>query len=356
MRLNLFKKVQTAASFKARILVFIMAGVIVASCSSQLPHFAKPIDANDGFIVIAHRGASGYLPEHTIEAAQLAIEQGAHYIEQDLVLTSDDILVVLHDIHIETVTNVEDVFPSRARKDDRYYAIDFTLAELKQLSVHERQNKQQKQVYPDRYSGNGTFRIATFDEHIKLVSKHNKTKHAFVGIYPEIKAPEWHLSQGKDIALALFDTLEKYQLNRSDANIYVQSFEPRSLQYLKNELGLNVKLVQLIGENNWAESSADYDYLKSEAGLAFIATYAQGIGPWMPQLYDFDSSFMHPLAEHAKKVGLAIHPYTFRKDALPDGYSAARVMKIIHNDIQVDGIFTDHTDTVLSWLEANRAD
>ena len=128
-------------------------GLLMIAFSSQAIA-AKPL-------VIAHRGAPGYLPEHTLESVTLAYAQGADFIEQDLVVTKDSKIIVLHDIHLETVTNVEHIFPSRKRQDGRYYALDFTLAELKTLHVHERQDSQGKQVFPHRYQGTGVFSIAT---------------------------------------------------------------------------------------------------------------------------------------------------------------------------------------------------
>lgn len=139
-------------------------------------------------IVIAHRGASGYLPEHTLEAKAMAHAQGAHYIEQDLVLTKDDVPVVLHDIHIDTVTDVVEKFPTRKRDDGRYYALDFTLAELKTLRATERFNAVTgKQVYPNRFpKGQGRFEIATLAEELQLIQGLNHSTGRVAGIYPEI--------------------------------------------------------------------------------------------------------------------------------------------------------------------------
>ncbi|MEP2651240.1 MAG: glycerophosphodiester phosphodiesterase family protein, partial [Paraglaciecola sp.] len=122
-------------------------------------------------IVIAHRGASGYLPEHTLESVTLAYAQGAHYIEQDLVATKDAKLIVLHDIHLETVTDVQKKFPNRKRQDGRFYALDFTLAELKTLIVHERRDEKGDLVFKDRYQGVANFQIATFEEQIELIQQ-----------------------------------------------------------------------------------------------------------------------------------------------------------------------------------------
>ena len=151
-------------------------------------------------IVIAHRGASGYLPEHTLEAATLAYTMGSDYIEQDLVLSRDGIPVVLHDIHLDTVTDVASLFPERKREDGRYYVIDFDVAELKTLSVHERRKLSGEQVYPNRYQGDARFTIATFEEHIELITNLNRQLGRDIGLYPEIKAPAWHRQEGYDFS------------------------------------------------------------------------------------------------------------------------------------------------------------
>ena len=122
-------------------------------------------------LVIAHRGASGYLPEHTLEAATLAYAQGADFIEQDVVLSKDGVPVVLHDIHLDTVTNVAKRFPDRKREDGRYYVIDFTLKELKTLRVHERTDLKGQPVYAGRFQGDSDFRIATLEDHFELIEQ-----------------------------------------------------------------------------------------------------------------------------------------------------------------------------------------
>jgi len=311
-------------------------------------------DEHTAFTVIAHRGASGYLPEHTLESAQLALQQGADYIEQDLVLSKDGVLLVLHDIHIETVTNVESIFPSRHREDGRFYAIDFSLSEIQQLNVHERQDGQQQQVYASRYSGNGKFKVATFEEQILLIQKFNQDNQLSIGLYPEIKSPQWHLSEGQDIALAAIEVLRKYGLDDANKNIFLQSFDPLSLKHLRYNLHSRVKQVQLLAENEWAESTADYDYLKTSNGLADISTYAVGIGPWIPQLYDFDNGIRTELTQEAKAHGLLIHPYTFRSDDLPTNTSVEALMSLLIDDLKVDGVFTDQSDVVIQWLQKNQ--
>jgi glycerophosphoryl diester phosphodiesterase len=302
------------------------------------------------FTIIAHRGASGYLPEHTIDAATLAFMQGANYIEQDVILTSDDVPIVLHDIHIETVTNVESIFPQRHRSDGRYYAIDFTWAEIQQLFVHEREDQLGNKVYPTRYSGREAFKVASLEQHIELINQLNNTFSKSVGYYPEIKSPEWHLSEGKDITKIVVNMLEKHGLTQADANIFIQSFYPETLKRLKNEFKVNVALVQLIADNSWNESSVDYDLMQTKKGLEEVATYADGIGPWLPQIYNPVSETETALVHNAKALGLIIHPYTFRADDLTFNMSAETLIDLVKNKLEIDGIFTDQVDIVLEKI------
>jgi len=294
--------------------------------------------------IIAHRGASGYLPEHTKEALILAYMQGADYIEQDLVLSKDDELIVLHDIHLAATTNVEAIYPNRKRNDGRYYVIDFTLDELRQLSIHERQNQSNVLVYPNRYRGTAHFSITTFDEQIELIQELNRRFNRDTGWYPEIKSPEWHLSEGKDITKVLIDKLNQHQLNTASTKMFVQSFDPVSLQRLKNDLGAKIALIQLIAENAWNTSSADYTVMQTRAGMQQVSLYADGIAPWLPQLIALNTTYQlnTDLLKNAKEAGLVIHPYTLREDVL---YEAGLSIEKLYEGLvlaKVDGVFTDH--------------
>lgn len=310
----------------------------------SLNAFANPI-------VIAHRGAPGYLPEHTLESTALAYALGADFIEQDLVLSKDLIPVVLHDIHLDTVTDVAKKFPQRKRDDGRYYAFDFTLAELKTLIVHERTDLKGNQVFKNRYQGSAQFSIATFEEHIELISQLNRQFSKNVGFYPEIKSPAWHRNQGADISKIVLKILRKYQLDDINKAIYVQCFDFEETKRLRNELGLKAKLVQLIGENDWQESNTDYNYLKTPAGLKEVSAVAQGIGPWLPQIINVETKIPTPLSAQAKSTGLAIHPYTFRVDALPEGVSSTELLNLLFIKVKVDGVFSDFPDVVTKYLE-----
>ena len=204
-------------------------------------------------VVIAHRGASGYLPEHTLPAKALAYGMGADYIEQDVVLSKDGVPVILHDIHIDTTTDVAKKFPDRKREDGRYYAIDFTLAELKTLNVTERFKADTgKQVYEDRFPGDfGMFKIPTLEEEIKLVQGLNHSTGRDVGIYPEIKDPAFHHAEGQDIAKTVITVMEQWGYNNPDSNAFVQCFDWAETKRIREELNYQGKLVQLLGENRW---------------------------------------------------------------------------------------------------------
>jgi len=322
-----------------------LLGLLAIAFTSQTIA-AKPL-------VIAHRGAPGYLPEHTLESVTLAYAQGADFIEQDLVVTKDLKIVVLHDIHLETVTNVEQKFPSRKRQDGRYYALDFTLAELKTLTVHERQDATGKQVFANRYQGEGVFQVATFEEQLELIQQLNRQFNKNTGLYPEIKSPAWHKEQGVDISQLVLAVLRKYDLDDADKAIYVQCFDFAETQRLRNDLGAKVKLIQLIAENDWQESPTDYNFLKTPSGLEAIAKVAQGIGPWIPQLVDLKTMQPTAYVEQAHTAGLQVHPYTFRKDALPDNINTQQTLQLMFKDLKVDGLFTDFTDTVVTYLRDN---
>lgn len=301
-------------------------------------------------LVIAHRGASGYLPEHTLEAATLAFSQGADYIEQDLVLSRDGVPVVLHDIHIDTISNVAQKFPKRSRDDGRYYAIDFSLAELKTLTVHERRSLNNEHVFPDRYRGSAGFSIATFEEQIELIAELNRQFGRDVGLYPEIKSPAWHREQGKDISSVVLEVLRRHGLDTADKPIYLQCFDFAETQRLRLELGAKLKLVQLIGDNSWGEADTDYEYLQTTEGLQEVAKVAQGIGVWIPQLVSPLTFKPTALAKNARLHELNVHAYTFRQDALPKGVESDQLLKMLLVDIGIDGIFTDFSDVVINYL------
>jgi glycerophosphoryl diester phosphodiesterase len=314
-------------------------------------------------VIIAHRGASGYLPEHTLPAKALAHAMGADFLEQDVVATRDDQLVVLHDIYLDRVTDVATRYPDRMRPDRRFYVRDFDLGELKLLDVWERVNADGSAVYPGRFPPqSGHFRIHTLAAELTLIQSLNKASGSTTGIYPEIKRPGWHREEGVDIAPLFLTVLDEFGYSSRDDNIYVQCFDADELKRLRHELGCNMKLIQLIGENTWGEAQTDYEELRTAAGLQQLANTVDGIGPWTNQLYELKQGDGAPvstgLVPVAQNLGLAVHPYTFRVDELPPGFATfEELVSFFVDNLAVDGLFTDFPDQarkILTDLSARK--
>lgn len=303
-------------------------------------------------LVIAHRGASGYLPEHTLEAKAMAHAQGAPSIEQDVVLTKDDVPVVLHDIHVDTISDVATRFPGRQREDGRFYALDFTLAELKQLRVTERFNaKTGLQVFPQRFPINtSSFQIPTLEEELQLIQGLNRSTGRQAGIYPEIKQPAWHRKEGHDISRIVLPILEKYGYKSREAACHVQCFEYEEVKRIRLELGWKGRLIMLMGGGAKGTDGTDFAYLRSPAGLAELKQVADGIGPALSSIIAEDRK-VTALVKDAHAQGLKVHPYTLRTDELPKfAHSADDLMDLLFTQAGVDGLFTDFPDVVLTWL------
>jgi len=307
------------------------------------------------FTVIAHRGASGYLPEHTLEGVAMAHAMGADYIEQDVVLTRDDELIVLHDLYLDAVTDVTEKFPDRKREDGKHYAIDFTLEEIKTLRVHERVTADGQPEFPGRFPHtNAIFRIPTLAEEITLIQDLNRSNGRDVGVYIEPKSPAWHSTEGRDLVKKVVSTLADFGYrNRSD-QAYLQSFDMNYLEYARYELKTDLKLVQLIGENSWQESATDFDYLQTEKGLQAVARFADGIGPWLMQVVrvqDGEITDISDMVALAHRLGLFAHAYTLRADQLPlDTGDIRLAVHFLKDQAQLDGVFTDHPDQVIQAL------
>lgn len=308
-------------------------------------------------IVIAHRGASGYLPEHTRPAKVLAHIMGADFLEQDIVATRDDKLVVLHDVHIDTVTDVAERFPGRQRDDGRFYARDFDMAELRQLTAWERMRADGTAVYPERYPARtGHYKIHTFREELQLVNRLNAATGRQAGIYPEIKAPAWHKGEGIDISPIVLEQIHEFSGAEDKDLVFVQCFDDQEVIRLKNELNCEWPLVQLIGKNSWNEAATDYNELRTPEGLARVAEVADGIGPNIDHLYVSDEQGIRPteLVEQAHSLGMLVHPYTFRSDDLPSAFDHFdELVRFCVLEVGVDGLFTDFPDKVATILEQN---
>ena len=316
----------------------------------------------DSAIVIAHRGASGYLPEHTLPAKAMAHAMGADFIEQDIVLTRDGVPIVLHDIYLQSTTDVALRFPDRVRPDGRFYAIDFTLAEIRSLRAHERSelsdSGEERAVFPKRYPlAEGLFTVPTLDEEITLIEGLNHSTGRTTGLYIELKAPQFHRQHGFDMAKIILATLDRRGLAEQTGQVYLQCFDDRTLRYLREELRTALPLIQLIGENNWGEDgNTDYDLMKTSEGLEGIAAYADGIGPWIGQIIvgidDHGQPIFSDLVATAKAHGLLVHPYTFRREQVPAGFDSFEALhRTFFEVLKVDGIFTDFPDVTRAYLD-----
>jgi glycerophosphoryl diester phosphodiesterase len=274
--------------------------------------------------LVAHRGASGYAPEHTVAAYTLAMAQGADYVEQDLQVTKDGQLVCLHDLTLDRTTNVKDVFPGRSRTLDRegrpltgYHVSDFTLAEIKQLDAGS--------WFDPKFKGE---KILTFQEAIDLM----KGK---AGIYPETKAPEVYGSIGFDMEKLVMDVLKKNSLDKPGANpktpVIIQSFSAESL---KKMVGMGVKLTLV-----FLLSDRDRDVWLTQARMPEIKTFAAGIGPSKTII-----SGKPEIVGWAHAAGLTVTPYTFRTAGQPEGKNVRDEMAQFLYTYGVDALFTDNPD------------
>lgn len=286
-------------------------------------------------IVIAHRGASGYLPEHTLAAYEKAIDLGADFVEPDLVITKDGVLIARHDHYLSTTTNVADheAFTDRRRVVDGredWFTEDFTLEEIKTLRA--------RQAFEGRSTEHdGRFEIPTFQEVIDLVKAKREETRRNIGLYPETKVPGHFESLGFDFAELLLARLTK---NDMTSSVYIQSFEPGILRKLNEKTDL--PLVQLVNPAGREQPN------EPNIPLEEIATYADGIGAFKVLLID-PRGGPSDVIRDAKALGLFIHAWTFRDDAYPRDYFPSARAELTHFlYLGIDGFFTDFPDTGVS--------
>ncbi len=269
--------------------------------------------------LIAHRGASAYAPEHTVAAYQLALTQGADYVEQDLAVTKDGVLVCLHDDTLERTTNVEEVFPDRATVDPatgqrRWLVMDFTLAEIKRLDAGS--------WFDPKFAGE---RVPTWEEAVALVGNR-------AGLYPELKSPPLYRGRGIDMPAIFLRSLGPLGLENAPASrLIVQSFDP---QALKDVTAANPRLARtfLIDGRQAAQWF-------SAGGMKEISTFATDIGPSKLIL-----DRRPELVELAHAANLTVTPYTFTSRAPGRIADVTEEMKYFLVELNVDAVFTDNPD------------
>jgi glycerophosphoryl diester phosphodiesterase len=331
-------------------------------------------------IVIGHRGAAGYRPEHTLASYELAAQLGADFMEPDLVVTSDGVLVCRHEPEIGGTTDIASHPEFAMRKTTKmldgvavtgWFTEDFTLAELKALRAVERLPLIRQQVT----QFNGRYEIPTFQEVLDLRARLSKELRRSLGIYPETKHPTFFRDAGLALEPRLLECLRRNRLNQPDAPVFVQSFEVTSLKQLR-AAGLRTKAVQLLATSGApfdtvaAGCGLSYADLSTAAGLRGVASYAQGIGPdklqVIPRTADGTLGYPTALVDDAHDAGLVVHPYTFRAENnfLPVDYqtSAAGIEygraideQVTYLHAGLDGLFTDQADISVAARTEYRA-
>lgn len=308
-------------------------------------------------IVIAHRGASGYLPEHTLPAKAYAHAVGADFLEQDVVLTKDGVPVVLHDIHVDTVSDVAERFPGRHRDDGRYYAIDFTWAEIQTLRASERfRHDTGKPIFSKRFPVRTShFLIPSLEEELEFIRGLNLSSGRVAGIYPEIKQPAFHRKHGQDISRIVLDVIEKTGWGKEPGRIFIQCFEEVETRRIREELGCRLPLIQLLSGKSW-DKLVRGGVADLEAALRTIKEYADGIGPPLSQLLleRAADGFLRvsPMVEVAHQVGLQVHPWTIRADDLPSETDTLDTLhRVLFSQLGVDGAFSDFPDLTRKYVD-----
>lgn len=368
------------------------AALTLAGCGGSDDGPSFPTLNGEKPLVIGHRGAAGYLPDHTLEGYKKAIALGADFIEPDLVSTKDGVLVARHEPNITGTTDVSKrpEFASRKTKkmvdgvqEEGWFASDFTLAELRILRAIQPLSDRDPQF-------NGQFQIPTFVEVLDLAKAEGAKAGRTVGVYPETKHPTYHAALGLMLEDKLLATLAQYGYTTKASPVIVQSFEVANLKYLRSKT--QVRLVQLVDGNDInADGSIDltapydkpYDFavasdartfasLLTPAGLQQVKTYADGIGPWKPYLIpsklvdnnkdgkpddlngdgkidERDRVMMAPtdVVKNAHAAGLFVHPYTFRSEAkrlASDFKGDPKAEYRLFYELGVDGVFSDFPD------------
>jgi glycerophosphoryl diester phosphodiesterase len=363
--------------FKKQLIALVTGMAIAFNFAATTKAGERRVDRSEP-IVIGHRGASGYLPEHTLAAYYVAIQQGADFIEPDLVITKDGVLVARHENEIGGTTDVAQRPEFASRRTTKtidgvaiagWFTEDFTLAELKTLRAKERIPA----TRPANTRFDGMFEVPTFEEVLALVTSVNENRRKLadgkerrsvklLGIYPETKHPTYFQQLGLALEEPLVKLLNRYGYNSPRDPVFIQSFETANLQKLAKMTKLS--LVQLLDAAGKpydfvvANDPRTYADLAKPAGLQQIAKYAQGIGAnknlIIPRVQNFLGN-PTTLVRDAHELGLIVHGWTFRgentflpmefrssSDPIALGDLAGEIKKFL--EVGMDGFFTDHPD------------
>ena len=380
-------------SLKLAISAISLATLAACGGSSEAPFLT--LDGSRP-LVIGHRGSAGYLPDHTLEGYKLAIQNGADFVEPDLVATKDGELVARHEPNITATTDVASHSEFASRKTTRlvdgasetgWFTTDFTLAELKTLRA--------VQPFADRdQSHNGKYQIPTLREVLDLAKTEGTKVGRTIGVYPETKHPTYHVDANLKLEDRLLAILSEYGYTKKDSPVILQSFEVSNLQYLRGKTQL--RIVQLVDGDDYdfktgkvtfaapfdrpydwtrAGKKEMFDTMLTPAGLAEIKKYADGVGPWKPYIVPVKGTFdaagkmvdvngdgavnyadgtsqpATTLIADAHKAGLMIHTWTFRNESkrLTGDYKGDPKNEYLQfYRLGIDGLFSDFTDTAVA--------
>jgi glycerophosphoryl diester phosphodiesterase len=351
-------------------LTFVLPAATPASAAPR-PPAAEPGEAlADDLLVVGHRGASGYRPEHTLASYELAARMGADYIEPDVVSTKDGVLVTRHENEISGTTDVAGHPEFAARRTTKvidgvpltgWFTEDFTLAELRTLRAVERlpDVREENMLY------NGLYQVPTLDEVLELRTRLSRELKREIGVYIETKHPTYFDGAGLSLEEPLLADLRQAGTDRANSKVFIQSFETTNLREL-DAARVRVPLVQLLSATGApydlvaAGDPRTYADLSSAAGLRDIASYAEGVGPEKNQVIprNPEGTLGTPttFVDDAHAARLLVHPYTFRNEntflppalregPAPDDYGRALVEHAAFWDAGIDGMFTDNPDT-----------
>ena len=321
-------------------------------------------------LVIAHRGASGYLPEGTLPAKALAVGMGADYVEHDVVMTRDDRLLINHGLWLDNVSDVARRFPGRERADGHFYVIDFDLDEILSLAVTERFNVvdgRDLPAFPDRFPvWQSSFHFHTLESELEFLQGLRHSSGRDVGVFTELKSPWFHEQEGKDLVSAVYAVLARYGYLTREDHCRVMSFDAHALQRIRAEVGpaagVDVPLTQLIGRTQSHETyerkpdgtweNYDYDWMLEPDAMGRIREWADGIGPDVRMLLRHGKPMAaSDLAARAHDAGLYVTPWTVRADDLPHcAPSLPALVRLLVDECAVEGIITDFPDRVIEAL------
>ena len=296
--------------------------------------------------IIAHRGASALKPENTLVSQQLAQKNGAHWLEADLVSTKDHQLILLHELWLEPTTDVAQVFPKRKRRDGHFYALDFSLAELRQLQMRPRVERGGKRTFPNRKIDVSGARITSLAELLTL-------KNGASGFYLESKSPRWHRRNGVDVSKLLLAQLNAAQV--APSKIWLECFDPDELKRLRSELHSPFRQTQLIASNSetFDPNGQKFDFaaMRTPAGLRLVKRYADAIGPRLDFVIQ-GLGGVSPLVANAHAAGLEVHPFVLQTDLFPFAPPLTKNWIRLFEGANIEAIFTDQPDEVRALVKA----